>query len=139
MFIIWIIRYFYAATLFILLILLCDAQQDHYCTSVPIFIYNIVQRTYSYPSTYCFKKSKTENQIKRGHKSQQYRCWKVKVLFCVDLSMYHIHFKVMKSIKNSFMIENNKKREYGLIKQRNTEFCRTDLETSGGSYPFSNV
>lgn len=53
--------------------------------------------------------------------------------------MYHIYFKIMKSIKNSFMIENNKKREYGLIKQRNAEFCRTDWETSGGSYPFSNV
>lgn len=35
------------------------------------------------------------------------------------------------------MIETVK--EYGLIKQRNTEFCRTDLETSGESDPFSNV
>lgn len=84
------------------------------------------------------KKCKTENQIKRGHKSHSTDAEKWKVLFCVDLSMYHIHFKVMKSIKNSFMIE-NKKREYGLIKQRNTEFCRTYLETNGGSYPFSNV
>lgn len=38
------------------------------------------------------------------------------------------------------MIENKKKKgEYGFAEQRNTEFCRIDLETSGGGYPFSKV
>lgn len=38
-------KVFLCATLFILLVLLCDAQQTRYCTWVQIFIYNTVQRT----------------------------------------------------------------------------------------------
>lgn len=34
-------KVFFVATLFILLILLCDAQQTCYCTSVHIYLYTI--------------------------------------------------------------------------------------------------